>query len=105
MGNCYKVDSSFIVIQPLIALMGGSGFYSDKAAKVTLIDSKGQAKVLYRAIDNWHELKPPRLDWKQVETRTNNLRSLGTDAIGKPIDEVFGTEDSRMGSGMDYRIF
>ena len=104
-GICYELRDGFLVVEPIIQLMGGSGYFHDKTAKITQIDSAGNPKILYQASSDWKKLKPPKIQSEQIELRTNKLYRLGKDCIEKPLDEVFGREDSRMGSGMDYRLF
>lgn len=104
-GIGYQVEDSFIVIDPIIPFLGGSGYYADKAAKVTLINNDGTEKVLYCAFDHWSKLKPPQLNIEKVQVRTQKLRFLGQSVLGKPVESVLGQEDSRMGSGVDYSLF
>ncbi len=104
-GICYALDEGYLVVEPMIGMMGGSGHFLDKTEKVTLIDSEGESKVIYEAIHHWKNLKPPNLRWSEVMARSAKLKSLGENPSGKSIVEAFGFGDSRMGSGMDFRLF
>jgi hypothetical protein len=104
-GRCYPVDDSFIIIEEIIYLMGGQGFFADKAALVVLRDKCGVETVLYRAFDHWASLRPPRLTLEEASARTTRLRDAGLAAIGKPVGSILGHCDSVMGSGVSYRLY
>ncbi len=103
---CYQVDDSFLIVEPILSLMGATGFFADKAAKVMLLDSAGIETILYRAIDNWINLKPPDLSAELVEKRTGVIQSLIKEGKGITIENnIFGNPDSTMGSGILYSVF
>jgi len=66
-GKCYELDGEFIVIEPIITLMGGSGYFADKAARVLLATPDGKEQVLYRAGEHWKALKPTGLADEEVQ--------------------------------------
>jgi len=102
-GICYEVDGRYLMIEPI--LYHNSGFFLDKAARVLLVNERGEETVLYRAIDHWEALRPPGVTIEQARERENKLRQLGNSAIGLRIGELFGPHDSRMGSGRDMRVY
>lgn len=104
-GTCYGVNGSFIVVEPIITLGGECGYFTNKTARLSLIDSNGTEKVLYRAAEHWQDLKPPGLSDSEVQRRSQKLLEMGTNIIGAPVAMVFGQGDSYMGSGIDYRLF
>lgn len=104
-GLCYEVDGQFIVVEPIIPLMGGTGCFADKAARVLLIGPDGSERVLYRAADHWAELRPPGVSEGEVILRTTLLKAAGVHLLDAPVPESFGAGDSTMGSGVDYRLY
>ena len=104
-GICYEVDGGFVVVEPIIDLMGGIGYFADKAARVSFVDKNGIEKVLYRAADHWKSLKPPGLTWREVQSRQARLAAAGGRAVGMDLAEVLGESDSTMGSGVDYQLY
>jgi|GEM_PF-4178570 len=104
-GTCYQVDGAFIVIEPIITLGGGSGWFTNLTARVLLVKPDGSEECLYRAIDNWQNLKPPQLKERRLEERMKTLISMTNGIAGERILTALGEPDSHMGSGMDYRLF
>jgi hypothetical protein len=104
-GACYEVDGGFIVVEPIIDLGGGCGFFADKAARVLWLKPDGTETVLYRAADHWKDLKPPLLPENQVKNRQIKLKQAGDHVLKMSITSIFGESDSQMGSGVDYRLF
>ncbi len=104
-GTCYAVDGGFIVVEPIISLLGGVGFFADKAAQVLWLKPDGTETVLYRAIDHWEALKPPELPESQVKKRTMKLKEAGDRVFKMNLTTVLGQSDSEMGSGIDYKLF
>jgi hypothetical protein len=102
-GYCYEVDGQYLVIEPIIG--PGTGHFANKAARVLLLSPDGTEKTLYRAIDHWNDLRPPELSRSAATRREGELRRLGTRAIGLKVGDVLGPADSRMGSGIDYRVY
>ena len=104
--ECYQVDDSFLIIEPILVWGGGGGFFADKTAKVTLLDTKRHETVLYRAIDNWQNLRPPQLDDGKLEERTELIVALEEQDSGTKIKrEILGPPDSSMGSGIPYVVY
>ena len=104
-GVCYEVGDSYLVIEAILGMLGESGSFVGKAAKVTLVERDGTEEVLYRAIDSWPDLKPASLPSAVAASRSERLRAMGRAVIGKPVDSVFGKHDALMGSGVDYRLY
>ncbi|MBN2321094.1 MAG: hypothetical protein JXR49_18590 [Acidobacteria bacterium] len=65
--------------------------------------------VLYRAIDNWKNLRPPQVDDQKLEERSKLMAELMEKYSNKILDQnivdIFGPPDSRMGSGMPYVVY
>lgn len=104
-GSCYEVDGQFLVLEPVIEVLGGTGYFADKTARALLVKADGTEEVLYRAADNWGLLRPPGLTAEEVRRRRTRLREAGEGFIGRPVGEVLGPSDSNMGSGIDYRLY
>ncbi len=104
-GACYEVDGGFIVIEPVIDLGGGAGFFADKVARVLWLKSDGTETILYRASDHWKDLKPPGLLMTDVRSREVKLREAGDHLFMLTLTNILGEGDSFMGSGVDYRLF
>ncbi|QDV16363.1 hypothetical protein Pan153_09900 [Gimesia panareensis] len=104
-GKCYQVDDGYLVILPILSLIGRSGHFKDKAAWVTHVHSDGTEEVLYRAFDHWQKLKPPQLSDAQVRQRMQKLHTLGLGLVGKPLYSMLGPPDASMGSGRCYRVY
>jgi hypothetical protein len=104
-GACYELDGGFIVVEPIIVLLGGYGFFADKAARVLWLKPDGTETVLYRAADHWRDLKPPQLPENEVKKRQMKLKQVGDNLLKMGVQDIFGESDSRMGSGVDYRLF
>jgi hypothetical protein len=103
-GTCYELDDGFIVVEPIITLMGGAGYFANKTARVLIAKPDGTEQVLYRAAEHWGALKPPGLTDSEVERRTTAVK-LASRAGGEISLSGFGEGDSSMGSGIDYRLF
>jgi hypothetical protein len=104
-GTCYELDGEFIVIEPIIFLLGGQGYFADKVARVLLVDRVGRENVLYLAADNWSQLRPPGVSEKQVQTRRAKLAEAREAVAGRGLAGLLGECDSHMGSGIDYRLY
>ncbi len=77
-GICYPIEHFYIVVEPIVQLMGGMGFFTDKAAMVSVFDcSTGKRTVVYRAIEHWDSLRPPQLSKADADARLVKLRTLG----------------------------
>jgi len=100
-----KIRKGGSVKQVPLVFTGESGFYADKAAKVILIDPQKNETVPCRAIYNRENLRPPQLNAKQVDERTNRLISVGAGASIDSLIEALGAADSSMGSGFYYEVF
>ncbi len=79
--DCYEVDGGFIVVEPIIGLGGGMGFFEDKAARVLWLKSDGAEKVLYRAADHWEALKPTGLLGQEIKNREMKLKEAGEEIV------------------------
>ena len=104
-GLCYEVDGQFLVLEPIIGLLGGNGFFADKTASMLLVHPDGQEETLYRAADHWADLRPPGLSPAVVARRTATVRRLGEKLNGASLSATLGQADAFMGSGVDYRLF
>jgi hypothetical protein len=104
-GTCYEVDGNFIVIEPIIRLMAGQGYFADKAARVLRVDRQGIETVLYVAAEHWDQLRPPGVSEEQVRSRSAKLTEAQQSVKGRELAEVFGKSDSSMGSGIDHRLY
>jgi hypothetical protein len=104
-GVCYELDGGFVVIEPIIQLMGANGFFADKAARVLWLKPDQTETVLYRASDHWNDLKPPGLTQSEVESRSSKLTKAGNQLFKLKVVDVLGQSDSSMGSGIDYQLF
>ncbi|QDT21032.1 hypothetical protein HG66A1_28250 [Gimesia chilikensis] len=104
-GKCYQVDDGYLVVEPVLYLIGRSGHYKDKAAQVVHVHNDGTQEVLYRAFDHWQKLKPPELSDALIQQRMRKLHTLGGGAIGKPLHSVLGPPDASMGSGRCIRVY
>lgn len=104
-GTSYELDDGFIVVEPIIDLLGGRGFFADKTARVLWLNHDGQEKVLYRAADHWGALKPPGLPDNEVQKRIVRLKNAASRLLHMNVTNVLGQSDSVMGSGIDYRLF
>jgi hypothetical protein len=105
-GICYPIDGRYVIVEPIVSLMGGIGFFTEKAAKVTVFErTTGKRTILYRAIDHWESLRPPQLVKVDSDTRLIKLRALGQDLSFKSIARALGPADSEMGSGIDYDLY
>ncbi|HKS35879.1 MAG TPA: hypothetical protein VJW76_01730 [Verrucomicrobiae bacterium] len=102
---CYEVDDGSIVVEPIINLMGGLGFFADKAARVLFVYTNGTEKVLYRAAEHWSSLKPPGLLESQIRARSSKLTEARERVLGMNLASVLGESDSTMGSGVDHRLY
>jgi hypothetical protein len=104
-GLSFELDRGFIMVEPIIDVGGGDGFFADKAARVLWLKPDGTETVLYRAADHWKALKPPGLAESVVKGRQAKLIEVGEHVVGMSLNDILGEADSRMGSGMDYRLF
>jgi len=104
--ECYPIDNAYLFIEPILQLIGEVGFFADKTAAVMLLDDKGNETVLYRAIDNWKNLRPPQVDDEKLKERTQLMEALEKrpDHNFNLVD-ILGPPDSRMGSGMPYVVY
>jgi len=101
--ECYPIDHSFLILSPM--LFGGEmGFFADKTARVVLLDDKRREIVLYRAIDNWKNLRPPQVDDGKLKERAAIVAKLKEKYPDRNFNivEILGQPDSRFGSGIPY---
>lgn len=105
--ECYPIDDSILIIRPMLGAMGQSGFFADKTAKVVLLDSERHETELYRSIDNWKNLRPPRLDDKKLKERAKLIAELAIKHSDRNFNivDILGPPDSRMGSGIPYAVY
>ncbi|MGB0580212.1 MAG: hypothetical protein ACPGVU_10970 [Limisphaerales bacterium] len=101
-GNCYVLEDGYLIVEPIVTMMGGFGYFADKTSRLTRINSKGNRQILYRAFDHWPSLKPPGLSWATIRTRSLQARFLGERV---PLKKLPGGPDGRMGSGLDVRLY
>ncbi|MFM8360927.1 MAG: hypothetical protein ACKOET_20435 [Verrucomicrobiota bacterium] len=104
-GTCYEVDGRFVVVEPILDLLGARGYFEDKAARVLLVKADGSEELLYRAADQWGRLRPPGLSFEEVRRRRTRLREVGEGLVGRPVGELLGPGDSQMGSGVSYQVY
>ncbi len=104
-GMCYKVNDSFIVVEPIITLLGGLGWFANFAARVLLLTPDGREECLYSAMDNWPNLRPPQLTVHIISERMNALLAMTNNIADKRVLDALGEPDSHMGSGIDYSLF
>jgi hypothetical protein len=101
--ECYPIDHSFLILSPM--LFGGEmGFFADKTAKVVLLDDKRTETVLYRAIDNWKNLRPPQVDDGKLKERAAIVAELKEKYPDRNFNivKILGLPDSGFGSGIPY---
>lgn len=104
-GAGYEVDGRFLVVEPILDLLGARGYFEDKAARVLLVKADGSEEVLYRAADQWGRLRPPGLSFEEVRRRRTRLREVGESLVGRPVGELLGPGDSQMGSGVSHQVY
>jgi hypothetical protein len=103
--TCYKKEDGYVVVEPIISLMGSTGFFSDKTAIIINVDKDLKEDILYKAFDSWDKLVPPGIDDAELKRRKEILENKEKYDDVKQLISALGTPDSRMGSGVDYSLY
>lgn len=104
-GQCWEIDGSYLVAKPIAPLLGASGHFADKAARITLLEADGAERILYQASEHWKNLRPPECSDEDARRRVDALNHMGDDIDGAAAVKLLGRHDSHMGSAFDYRLY
>ncbi len=90
-GQCFKIDDGYLVVEPMMYLLGSGGYFVDKIGVARWIGSDHKETIVYRASDHWDRLRPPDVSESDVKSRETRLLAAGDRSIGMKIGDLFGS--------------